>query len=76
MPWQFTEHHVRPNVFYWSPKAYKERDEVKSRREQAQKAYVEAKVGRRRGAWERGAAGAMCHVAATMRVHLTLLGFI
>ena len=21
MPWEFTDHHVRPNVFYWSPKA-------------------------------------------------------
>jgi hypothetical protein len=45
MPWQFTDHHVRPNVFYWSPKAYKERDEVKSRRDQAHKAFLEAKVG-------------------------------
>ncbi|GFR50023.1 hypothetical protein Agub_g12173, partial [Astrephomene gubernaculifera] len=44
MPWEFTEHHVRPNVFYWSPTAYKERNEVKTRREQAQAAYNEAKV--------------------------------
>lgn len=44
MPWEFNEHHVRPNTFYWSPKAHKEREEVKSRREQASKAYAEAKV--------------------------------
>jgi hypothetical protein len=44
MPWEFTEHHVRPNVFYWSPTAYNERNEVKTRREQAQEAYREAKV--------------------------------
>ncbi|GLC68813.1 hypothetical protein PLESTF_000741300, partial [Pleodorina starrii] len=43
MPWEFTEHHVRPNVFYWSPTAYNERNEVKTRRDQAQAAYKEAK---------------------------------
>ncbi|GLI66721.1 hypothetical protein VaNZ11_010659 [Volvox africanus] len=43
MPWEFTEHHVRPNVFYWSPTAYNERNEVKTRREQAQAAYKAAK---------------------------------
>ncbi|GIL69331.1 hypothetical protein Vretimale_13447 [Volvox reticuliferus] len=44
MPWEFTEHHVRPNVFYWSPTAYNERNEVKTRREQAQSAYKAAKA--------------------------------
>lgn len=44
MPWEFTEHHIRPEVFFWSPKAYKERNEVKTRRQQAQDAYVKAKV--------------------------------
>lgn len=44
MGWEFNEHQVRPNVHYWSPKAHKERNEVKTRREQAQKAYDEAKV--------------------------------
>ncbi|KAG2482512.1 hypothetical protein HYH03_018557 [Edaphochlamys debaryana] len=43
MGWEFTDHHVRPNVFYWSPKAYDERQEVKTRRDQAQAAYEQAK---------------------------------
>ncbi|KAG2440606.1 hypothetical protein HYH02_010185 [Chlamydomonas schloesseri] len=43
MGWEFTDHHVRPNVFYWAPKAYKEREEVKTRRDAAQAAYEKAK---------------------------------
>lgn len=38
------EHHVRPNVFYYSPRAHKERQEVKARREEGQKYYTRAKV--------------------------------
>ncbi|PNW83653.1 hypothetical protein CHLRE_05g238270v5 [Chlamydomonas reinhardtii] len=43
MGWEFTDHHVRPNVFYWAPKAHKEREEVKTRRDAAQAAYEKAK---------------------------------
>lgn len=44
MSQDFTEYHVRRNVFYWSPKAYQERIEVKQRRQEAQKHYIQAKV--------------------------------
>ncbi|KAJ9530780.1 hypothetical protein QJQ45_028667 [Haematococcus lacustris] len=39
-----SEQHVRPNVFTWSPSAYKERQEVKDRRKAAQAHYKQAKV--------------------------------
>mmetsp|Transcript_6410 Transcript_6410/g.17111 ORF Transcript_6410/g.17111 Transcript_6410/m.17111 type:complete len:987 (-) Transcript_6410:724-3684(-) len=41
---KFTEHHVRPGVFYFSPKAHNERHEVKLRREEAQNYYKQAKA--------------------------------
>ncbi len=44
MPVQFTEHHVRPGVFYYSPKAHKERQEVKARREDAAAHFAKAQA--------------------------------
>lgn len=44
MSQDFTEYHVRPNVFYWSPKAQEERKEVKTRRVEAERHFKQAKV--------------------------------
>ncbi|GAX76756.1 hypothetical protein CEUSTIGMA_g4203.t1 [Chlamydomonas eustigma] len=38
------DYHVRPNVFTWSPEAYKERQEVHGRRQEAQSSFVKAKA--------------------------------
>eukprot|EP00798_Chlamydomonas_sp_ICE-L_P026959 gene26959-35001_t len=40
--WEFKDHHIRPNVFYWSPDAYQERQEVQSRRKVALGTYKDA----------------------------------
>ena len=44
MPWEFTEAHVRPNIYNYSPKAHHERQELQLRRKEARHNYKSALV--------------------------------
>lgn len=60
----FGEHHVRPNVFKYDPKATSTRDKVKELRKEAEDCYATAQARTAWGVRVRGAGLSRCHRGA------------